>query len=270
MTTERSEDYETTSLTGLPLFTQPVPPVAERFDRGYPMAPVAHLSTMSTHPIGSSLDWSLVSALRAQASEQLSQAVAADKGRLNKVAQEELGRTIVLDLIETTVADRVNAGMSTLPGAEQDALARAVFDSLFRLGRLQPLVDDDRIENIIITGHDNVLLELTDGSLTEGPDVADSDDELIDFLVFLASRSEVNARGFSEAQPRLHLRLDGDDVAVQELVRYLLSELTVADSDAVSKSRAKERASPSHYERSCTQPGVKEWPCSVRISISSL
>ena len=39
--------------------------------------------------------------------------------------------------------------------------------------------------------------------------MADSDEELIDFLVFLASRSEVNARGFSEAQPRLHLRLDG-------------------------------------------------------------
>ncbi len=39
--------------------------------------------------------------------------------------------------------------------------------------------------------------------------MADSDEELIDFLVFLASRSEVNARSFSEAQPRLHLRLDG-------------------------------------------------------------
>ena len=39
--------------------------------------------------------------------------------------------------------------------------------------------------------------------------MADSDQELIDFLVFLASRSEVNARAFSEAQPRLHLRLDG-------------------------------------------------------------
>ena len=84
-----------------------------------------------------------------------------------------------------------------------------MFDSLFRLGRLQPLVDDDRVENIIITGHDNVLLELIDGSLIDGPAVADSDEELIDFLVFLASRSEVNARGFSEAQPRLHLRLDG-------------------------------------------------------------
>ena len=53
------------------------------------------------------------------------------------------------------------------------------------------------------------MLELIDGSLVEGPAVADSDEELIDFLVFLASRSEVNARGFSEAQPRLHLRLDG-------------------------------------------------------------
>ncbi len=57
--------------------------------------------------------------------------------------------------------------MPTLSGPEQDALARAVFDSLFRLGRLQPLVDDDRVENIIITGHDNVLLELTDGSLID-------------------------------------------------------------------------------------------------------
>ena len=76
-------------------------------------------------------------------------------------------------------------------------------------GRLQPLVDDDRIENIIITGHDTVRLELTDGTIIPGEPVADSDSELIEFLVFLASRSEVNARPFSAAQPRLHLRLDG-------------------------------------------------------------
>lgn len=209
MTTEQSEDYET-PITELPLFTQTVTAVREQREVAGPLTTVAHLSTVSTTaPITGAHDWSLVSALRAQASEQLSQAVAADRGRLDKVAQEELGRTIVLDLIETTVADRVNAGMPTLPGVEQDALARAVFDSLFRLGRLQPLVDDDGVENIIITGHDNVLLELTDGSLVAGPPVADSDEELIDFLVFLASRSEVNARGFSEAQPRLHLRLDG-------------------------------------------------------------
>ena len=208
MTTEHSEDAQT-PLHGLPLFAQQLPPLTERVGAGRPTGAVAHLPTVSSAPIGRNVDWSLVSALRAQASEQLSQAVAADRSRLDKIAQEELGRTIVLDLIESTVSDRVNAGSTTLPVSEQDALARAVFDSLFRLGRLQPLVDDDRVENIIITGYDNVLLDLIDGSLVDGPPVADSDEELIDFLVFLASRSEVNARGFSEAQPRLHLRLDG-------------------------------------------------------------
>ncbi|MDN5895906.1 MAG: Flp pilus assembly complex ATPase component TadA [Nocardioides sp.] len=135
--------------------------------------------------------------------------MAAATSRLDKTAQAELGRAIVLDLIESAMAERVDAGDAAWTAAEQTALAQAVFDSLFRLGRLQPLVDDDRVENIIIAGHDNVHLELTDGSLIDGPPVADSDAELIDFLVFLASRSEVNARGFSEAQPRLHLRLDG-------------------------------------------------------------
>ena len=155
------------------------------------------------------VDWQVVAALRAKASDQLSQAVAADRGRLDKTGQQELGRAIVLELIDTAMVDRVNEGSASMSAADQSRLAHAVFDSLFRLGRLQPLVDDDRIENIIITGHDRVLLELIDGSLLEGPAVADSDDDLIDFLVFLASRSEVNARGFSEAQPRLHLRLDG-------------------------------------------------------------
>ena len=147
--------------------------------------------------------------LRARASEQLSQAVASDRSRLDKAAQQELGRSIVLDLIESAMAEDVDAGHGAWSPARQQATAQAVFDSLFRLGRLQPLVDDDRIENIVIVGHDNVLLELVDGTLIDGPPVADSDQELIDFLVFLASRSEVNARSFSEAQPRLHLRLDG-------------------------------------------------------------
>lgn len=207
MTTERIDGLGPT-IAGLPLFNQPFPPALKHDDVVQLPKPGGHLSA-STSSLGGTVDWTLVAALRAQASEQLSQAVAADRGRLDKDAQEELGRSIVLDLIESTVSDRVNTGSTPLPPTEQDALARAVFNSLFRLGRLQPLVDDDRVENIIITGHDNVLLELTDGSLLEGPPVADSDEELIDFLVFLGSRSEVNARGFSEAQPRLHLRLDG-------------------------------------------------------------
>jgi pilus assembly protein CpaF len=194
-------------LSSLPLFAQtpnPIPtdgaPTPTRpFDAPVDPRPVEDMA----------IDWQLVAALRAQASEQLSQAVSADRGRLDRDAQEELGRSIVLDLVESSMSEAVNAGEATWPLGRQRAIARAVFDSLFRLGRLQPLVDDDRVENIVIAGHDNVMLELIDGSLIDGPPVADSDEELIDFLVFLGSRSEVNARSFSEAQPRLHLRLDG-------------------------------------------------------------
>jgi pilus assembly protein CpaF len=155
------------------------------------------------------MDWSLVARLRAQASERLSASLGEEPGHLDRDAQQELGRSIILDLLQTEAQQHLSAGNGSWSMAEQHAVAKAVFDALFGLGRLQPLVDDDRIENIIITGHDTVRLELTDGTIIPGEPVADSDSELIEFLVFLASRSEVNARPFSPAQPRLHLRLDG-------------------------------------------------------------
>jgi Flp pilus assembly CpaF family ATPase len=150
-----------------------------------------------------------VAVFRRQASDQLSAALGQERAFLPAAEQRERGRLIIEELVRCEAAERVTAGRESWTPAEQAALVRAVFDALFGLGRLQPLVDDDAVENIIIVGCDRVFLEFADGRLAPGPAVADSDEELIDFLVFLASRSEVNARPFSEAQPRLHLRLDG-------------------------------------------------------------
>ena len=158
---------------------------------------------------GSGLDWELVAALRQQASDRLSAALGEERAHLAAAVQRERGRAIILDLLNDESVARVEAGQAQWSPAEQDAMAQALDDALFGLGRLQPLVDDDRVENIIVTGCDRVTLELTDGRMVPGPAVANSDQELIDFLVFLASRSEANARPFSEAQPKLHLRLDG-------------------------------------------------------------
>ena len=147
--------------------------------------------------------------LRQRASERLSAALRDDTPGLDVDGQRELGRAVITDLLQAEAAGDVAAGRPGWSLAEQTGLARAVFDALFGLGRLQPLVDDDRVENIIITGCDTVRLELADGSTIVGEPVAETDQELLDFLVFVASRSEVNARPFSPAQPRLHLRLDG-------------------------------------------------------------
>ncbi|KAE8765399.1 CpaF family protein [Georgenia thermotolerans] len=165
----------------------------------------------SDHPADAPelLDWTVVAGLRSRASAQLTAAVSSDRGELSREEREELGRAIVLDLIEQTMAEDSTAGRPAWSFPRQRATATAVFDALFRLGRLQPLVDDDRVENIMVTGHDQVRLELTDGTKVPGPPVAGSDEELIEFLSFLGSRAQHGARGFSEAQPSLHLQLDG-------------------------------------------------------------
>lgn len=154
------------------------------------------------------LDWELVRALRVAASGQLMRALEGSSAT-SVAEQHRLGRRIIADLVVEEVAQQARAGVRTLSPSGEQRVAQAVFDALFRLGRLQPLVDDERVENIIIQGCDVVWLEYADGRVVAGPAVADSDQELIDFLVFVASRSEANARQFSEAEPRLHLRLDG-------------------------------------------------------------
>ncbi len=184
------------------------------------------------------VDWEFVAHLRARASAQLSEAVG-QHGTLSKESQEEFGRSIILDLIEAAVADRVDGGLPAWNLIQQQRLARAVFDALFRLGRLQPLVDNAEVENIMINGHDTVILEMADGRRIQGPAVADSDDELIEFLAFLASRSESGAREFSEANPVLDLRLDdGSRLAASAWVcprpqvnirRHRLIQVTLGD-----------------------------------------
>ncbi len=154
------------------------------------------------------LDWGQVAAYRSQASELLSARIG-EMGRLPVQDQQELGRAIIVELLQAEAAEAMSAGRDPWAAADQQRLAQAVFDALFRLGRFQPLVDDEGVENIEIDGYDGVLLEYADGVLKTGLPVAESDEELTEFLAFLGTRSQVNARPFSPAQPRLHLRLDG-------------------------------------------------------------
>jgi Flp pilus assembly CpaF family ATPase len=154
------------------------------------------------------IDWVLVAALRMAASERLMRAMELNP-HIERDEQRAVGRRIIAELLDEEAKLAASAGHGAFDRKHESALAQAVFDALFRLGRLQPLVDDTGVENVTILGHDDVWLEYDDGRLVRGPAVADSDGDLIDFLVFLASRSEVNARQFSEAEPRLHLRLDG-------------------------------------------------------------
>ncbi|MEJ8654997.1 CpaF family protein [Streptomyces sp. MS1.AVA.4] len=103
-------------------------------------------------------------------------------------------------------AQAVERGVDTT-AQEDDALRRAVYDLLYRAGRLQPYLDDPRVEDIIIQGHDEVWLDYGDGQRRLVGPVADSEEELLELLRELARDSGHSERTISTANPMLALAL---------------------------------------------------------------
>src|SRR5439155_1618876 len=79
-------------------------------------------------------------------------------------------------------AARSAAGRPGLGGAAERALADAVAAALFGLGRLQPLLDREDVENILIEGHDKVTLQLAGDRREPAGPIAGSDAELVELL----------------------------------------------------------------------------------------
>ena len=157
------------------------------------------------------VDWDQVQVLRQLAYMRLS-AATEDREGIEEDTRRELARKIIVELIGEQARDADLQGRGALDLDAQGRLATAVFESVFGLGRLQPLVDNDDLENIEIRGHDNVLLIHNDGRITKGPAVASSNEQLIRDLQFFASQRAQGEsdRPFSWAQPTLDLKLPGN------------------------------------------------------------
>lgn len=148
------------------------------------------------------IDWGLVDELRQAVSDELAQR------SFTHAERETVGRLVIGEVLAERARQDTTNGHPTWTLPHQSRLAQAVFDAVFRLGRLQPWLDDDEVENIIISGCDNVVLELADGRLVQADPVADSDDDLIGYLQFVAAH-QPRPRQFSETDSKLHLSLPG-------------------------------------------------------------
>jgi len=91
---------------------------------GYPVAanvtgaPAVRRRTAGEHQ---GIDWALVAGFRSQASDQLSAAIGQDRGRLDRAGHEELGRSIILELLQSEAAENLSAGRDSWSLAERDA-----------------------------------------------------------------------------------------------------------------------------------------------------
>ena len=118
-----------------------------------------------------------------------------------------LARHLLNRELERLAGVALAEGRSPLQPTDEEALTRAVLDRLFELGRLQPLLDDDRIQNITANGCDRVFVDYADGTKMPGPPIAETDDELVELLREIGRRHGLSEREFNPGRPSLNLQL---------------------------------------------------------------
>jgi pilus assembly protein CpaF len=157
------------------------------------------------------VDHGVVKRLRGEVGDRL-----AEQRRLDAVAgmppmtsedERQFARALIAQVLEEHARSEITAGRAPSNAQEEEELAAAIHAALFGVGRLQPLLEDQQIENIDINGCDRVFLGYADGREVLGEPVAESDDELVDLIQALAAYSGLSSRPFDTANPQLDLRL---------------------------------------------------------------
>lgn len=127
--------------------------------------------------------------------------------RLDADDQAALARRLIDEELERHARDCLSSNQPVLTETQEHTVSRAVFDRIFQLGRLQPLIDDEQVMNVIANGFDQVFVEYADGTKQPGPPLAASDAEMIDLLREIGRRYGLSEREFNPSRPQLNLQL---------------------------------------------------------------
>jgi Flp pilus assembly CpaF family ATPase len=157
------------------------------------------------------VDTALVTGLRAEVLAALSERERTlqtqGRGMLGNGDEQALGRQLISEALERRARYALTDGTPVMSAEEEDELARATFDALFRLNRLQRLLDDPDIENINANGCDVVWVRYADGRRERVGPIAESNEELIEMLRTAAARMGIGERRFDLGSPSLSLSM---------------------------------------------------------------
>ena len=171
------------------------------------------------------VDHSLVKRLRGDVGDRLAEQRRLDASvgmpPMSGEDERQFARALVAQVLEDHARAEVTMGRAPLNAQEEEDLAAAIHAALFGVGRLQPLLEDQQVENIDINGCDRVFIGYADGREVMGEPVAESDEELVELVQVLAAYSGLSSRPFDTANPQLDLRLpDGSRLsAVMDVTR---------------------------------------------------
>ncbi len=178
------------------------PPGSWTWPAGDEPAPPEPPPQLASHP---PLDFAAISAIRQRVARTLGENRPA--AAWPEDARRERARTLIVEEVAGWAVSQAGLDRDP-PGLEVEAaMAQAVFASMFELGRLQTLVEDDQVENIDANGCDDVWIERAGGRLEQGPALAGSDAELVELIQRWTRDLGQTSREFSTARPLARLRL---------------------------------------------------------------
>ncbi|MGH3178179.1 MAG: CpaF family protein [Streptosporangiaceae bacterium] len=157
------------------------------------------------------MDHGLVKRLRGDVGDRLAEQrrldAAAGMPPMTSEDERQFARALISQVLEEHARSEILVGRPPLNAQEEEDLAEAIHAALFGVGRLQPLLEDQNIENIDINGCDRVFVGYADGREALAEPVAESDQELIELVQVLAAYSGLSSRPFDTANQQLDLRL---------------------------------------------------------------
>ncbi|MER6030683.1 CpaF/VirB11 family protein [Streptomyces sp. NPDC001851] len=160
------------------------------------------------------VDWEVIETLQAEVSKQLT---ARDPQRLMEEADR---RALARSLATTAVADwsaKYAQANVPLTEAQEQAIGTAVFNSMYRGGRLQSLLDEEGVEDVMVDGL-RAHVEYLDRPRRTIERVADSHEELIAWVNRMARLSGHGERGLTQSTPMVGFRMpDGSRVTASML-----------------------------------------------------
>lgn len=160
--------------------------------------------------------------------------------RLDRSDQRQLVLAWIQAELDSEARRRVAHGEEQLGPEAERAVVRAVENTVWGLGRIQALLDVPGVEDIHIAGSEVPLLRMADGSVRRAESaIAESDEDLVQQIQFIAAHHGSSERAFSPAQPFLNMQLpDGSRLAAMRDVvprpvvtirRHRLVDVTLAD-----------------------------------------
>jgi pilus assembly protein CpaF len=142
-----------------------------------------------------------VSALLERAQERIGRSLADEMAGEDAEAQ---AWALLVELVEEENRSRVLAGADPLPPEERTEVAQVLLNHLFRLGPLQPLLEEGAVEEIAVNAPDRGFIVRAGGAKEEFHPGFASDDEVRSLLARIVSRA---GRRIDDSSPAVDVRL---------------------------------------------------------------